>query len=366
MKKESFKDNSEKRKYTDRQKPSANKGSGASERRPGAEKRPYSKDNEGYSARKNPSDRYSSRSDSKPFSKSTEKTGNEKPYAKRNDSKSDKRSSLRDEGQYGYRKNPSNRYEKPKRPRIVKGQNQSKNISGETRLNKYISNSGICSRREADELIRTGLISVNGEIVTEMGVKVKPGDEVKYNGEKIRSEKKVYLLLNKPRDYVTTMHDPEGRRTVLELIKEATPERVYPVGRLDRNTTGVLLFTNDGELATRLIHPKYEKKKIYHVFLDSKMSKTDLEKIANGLTLEDGFIKPDSVEFASESKDEVGIEIHSGKKHIVRRIFEHLEYKVVKLDRVYFAGLTKKNLPRGKYRFLSEKEINMLKMSAFE
>lgn len=236
--------------------------------------------------------------------------------------------------------------------------------SGLTRLNKYIASSGICSRRQADEFIAAGLVSINDTIITEMGVKVKPGDVVKYNGERIRSERKVYILLNKPKDYVTTMDDPEGRKTVMDLIKDAGKERVYPVGRLDRNTTGILLLTNDGELASRLTHPKFNQKKIYHVFLDKPMNQTDFKKIADGLTLEDGFIKPDGFSYVNpESKAELGIEIHSGKNRLVRRMFESLGYDVIKLDRVFYAGLTKKNLPRGKWRFLEEREINILKMS---
>lgn len=232
------------------------------------------------------------------------------------------------------------------------------------RLNKYIASSGICSRREADEYIKSGMVSVNDEIVTEMGIKIEPGDVVKYKGKKIRSEKKVYLLLNKPKDYVTTLDDPEDRKTVMELVKDAGRERIYPVGRLDRNTTGVLLFTNDGELASRLTHPKYDQKKIYHVFLDRQLELKDLKKLASGIELSDGFIKPDGISYVSHnSKAEVGIEIHSGRNRIVRRLFEALNYKVVKLDRVYFAGLTKKNLPRGKWRFLKEKEISYLKMT---
>ncbi len=208
---------------------------------------------------------------------------------------------------------------------------------------------------------------INDKVVTEMGVKVNPGDVVKYNGEKLRSEKKVYLLLNKPKDFVTTNDDPEGRKTVMELIKNACDERVYPVGRLDRNTTGVLLFTNDGGLATRLTHPKYNVKKIYHIFLEEEMKEEDLKKLAEGVTLDDGFIQPDAVSLISqEKKKEIGMEIHSGKNRIVRRMLEHLGYKVIRLDRVIFAGLTKKNLPRGKFRFLTEKEVNMLKMNAFE
>ncbi len=235
------------------------------------------------------------------------------------------------------------------------------------RLNKFIAASGISSRREADQLISAGLISVNGKTITELGTKVSPGDEVKYNGERIRNERKVYLLLNKPKDYVTTTEDPKERKTVMQLIMDACSERVYPVGRLDRNTTGVLLFTNDGDLAKKLTHPSHNKKKIYHVFLDKGLSGGDLKKLAEGITLEDGFIQPDAINYASdENKREVGLEIHSGKNRIVRRMFESLDYRIRKLDRVYFAGLTKKNLPRGKWRLLTEKEVTRLKMSAYE
>ena len=235
------------------------------------------------------------------------------------------------------------------------------------RLNKFIAASGICSRREADELITAGVISVNGEPTTVLGTKVKPTDEVRYNGEKLRTENKVYLVLNKPKDYVTTTDDPKERKTVMLLIKEACSERIYPVGRLDRNTTGVLLFTNDGELAKKLTHPSYNKKKIYHVFLDKAFTSGDMKKLAQGIELEDGFIQPDAISYASsENKREIGLEIHSGKNRIVRRMFEAVGYRVDKLDRVYFGGLTKKNLARGKWRLLSEKEVNMLKMNAYE
>lgn len=235
------------------------------------------------------------------------------------------------------------------------------------RLNKYLASTGLCSRREADELIAAGLISVNGKLVTELGVKIKPDDIVKYNGETVKEEKKVYILLNKPKDYVTTVEDPHAKKTVLDLVKGACKERIYPVGRLDRNTTGVLLLTNDGELTKRLTHPRFEKLKIYHVQLNKNAKPADLEKIATGITLEDGFIKADAVSFADPvDKTQVGIELHSGKNHIVRRIFEHLGYQVEKLDRVYFAGLTKKNLSRGQWRFLTQKEIAMLKMNAFK
>lgn len=237
-----------------------------------------------------------------------------------------------------------------------------KNTS-ELRLNQYISKAGICSRREADKLIEQGLVKVNGKLVTELGVKVKPSDEVRVDGTRIKPEKKVYVLLNKPKDTVTTLKDPNARKTVFDLIKNACQERIYPVGRLDRNTTGVLLFTNDGDLSARLTHPKYNHKKIYHVFLDKAVTKNDLQQMADGFDLEDGFIQVDTISYVDqEDKSQVGVEIHSGRNRIVRRMFEHLGYKVVKLDRVYFAGLTKKNLPRGKWRFLSEKEVNMFKM----
>jgi 23S rRNA pseudouridine2605 synthase len=235
------------------------------------------------------------------------------------------------------------------------------------RLNKYIASTGICSRREADEFIQAGLITVNGKLVTELGVKVSSADLVKYNGETLREEKKVYILMNKPKDYVTTVEDPHAKKTVLELVRGACKERVYPVGRLDRNTTGVLLLTNDGEITKRLTHPKFEKLKIYHVHLNKNLKQGDMDKVASGITLEDGFIKADSISYADPvDKKQVGIEIHSGRNHIVRRIFESLGYEIAKLDRVYFAGLTKKNLRRGEWRFLSEKEIAMLKMNAFK
>ena len=238
---------------------------------------------------------------------------------------------------------------------------------GVLRLNQFIAHSGICSRRQADDYIKAGLVSINGEVVSEMGIKIKPGDVVKYNGESIRTEKKVYILLNKPKDYVTSLDDEQGRRTVIDLISKACPERVYPVGRLDRNTTGVMLLTNDGELTGKLTHPKYNKKKIYHVYLDKNLKREDMISMSDGVELEDGNFTPDSISYIDAAKkSEVGVEIHSGRNRIVRRLFEYFGYKVVKLDRVYFAGLTKKNLARGKWRFLSEKEVTMLKMNAYE
>lgn len=231
------------------------------------------------------------------------------------------------------------------------------------RLNKYLADAGVCSRREADVLIESGVVEINGKVVTELGTRVMPGDSVKYDGGTLSTERKVYILLNKPKDYVTTVDDPQERRTVMQLIHKACKERVYPVGRLDRNTTGVLLFTNDGELAAKLTHPKYGKKKIYHVVCDKKVTNTHIHQLAEGIELEDGFIKADEISYIqNEDKTHVGIEIHSGKNRIVRRMFAQLGYKVVKLDRVYFAGLTKKLLPRGKWRFLSEKEVSYLKM----
>lgn len=235
------------------------------------------------------------------------------------------------------------------------------------RLNKFLANAGVCSRREADEYIQAGSVTVNGQVVTELGTKVMRTDEVKFGDNLVSLEKKVYVLINKPKDYVTTSDDPQQRKTVMDLVKNVCPERIYPVGRLDRNTTGVLLLTNDGDLASKLTHPKFLKKKVYHVFLDKPVAQEDLQKIAEGIELEDGEIHADEVAYANENdKKQVGIEIHSGKNRIVRRIFEHLGYRVIKLDRVQFAGLTKKNLRRGDWRFLTEKEVDMLRMGAFE
>lgn len=234
---------------------------------------------------------------------------------------------------------------------------------GLIRLNRYISNSGICSRRKADELIEAGVISVNGEVVTELGTKVDPAkDEIRYNNERLKREKMVYILLNKPKDYITTTDDPQERKTVMHLVAKATKERIYPVGRLDRNTTGLLLLTNDGNLAEKLSHPRNNISKIYQVELNKNLSQGDFNKIQFGIELEDGFIKPDDVSFVvGASKREVGIQIHSGKNRIVRRIFESLGYEVEKLDRVVYANLTKKDLPRGRWRYLEEKEIIQLK-----
>ena len=270
------------------------------------------------------------------------------------------------------------RFGKPGRPQLRKGGGMRMNNhrpveyteiytpDDEIRLNKFLANAGICSRREADEYIQAGVVTVNGEVVKELGTKIKRGDEVKFHDQPVSIERKIYVLLNKPKDCVTTTDDPQARKTVMDIVKGACPERIYPVGRLDRNTTGVLLLTNDGELASKLTHPKYEKKKIYRVKLDKDLTQDDMNKIATGIELEDGEVHADEIAYADETKkNDIGIEIHSGKNRIVRRIFEHLGYKVTKLDRVFFAGLTKKGLKRGDWRFLTQQEVNFLRMGSF-
>ena len=261
----------------------------------------------------------------------------------------------------------------PKRPlnpipqEVIRYKDETTDPSQPIRLNKYLANSGICSRRDADAYIQAGMVKVNDVTITELGTKVLRSDTVKFKDKVITIGDKVYVLLNKPKNCVTTSEDPQGRKTVMEIVKDACPERIYPVGRLDRNTTGVLLLTNDGELASQLTHPKFLKKKIYHVFLDREIDEETMERIRTGIKLEDGEIKADAVEYAEDDdKTQVGIEIHSGRNRIVRRIFESLGFHVVKLDRVYFAGLTKKNLKRGQWRYLEAKEVSMLKMGAFE
>jgi len=251
-------------------------------------------------------------------------------------------------------------YSKPRTNRNIP---KKASATGEIRLNRFIANAGVCSRREADTFITAGLVTINGVPVTELGTKVKPTDEVRFDGRRLTAEKKVYLLLNKPKDFVTTTDDPHADKIVMDLVKDACPERIYPVGRLDRNTTGLLLFTNDGDLSKRLTYPSHRMKKIYQVSLDKPVAINHLQQIADGFELEDGPIHADAVSYINqEVKNEIGIEIHSGRNRIVRRIFEHFGYHIRKLDRVYFAGLTKKNLPRGKYRFLTDKEIQYLKM----
>ena len=276
-----------------------------------------------------------------------------------------------DRSQGGYRPRPRTGDYDPNAKYSVKKQIEYKeqfvDPNEPIRLNKFLANAGVCSRREADEFITAGVVSVNGEVVTELGTKIKRSDVVKFHDEPVSIERKVYVLLNKPKDTVTTSDDPQERRTVMDLVKGACNERIYPVGRLDRNTTGVLLLTNDGDLASKLTHPKFLKKKIYHVHLDKNLTKADMEQIAAGIQLEDGEIHADAISYTDDfTKDQVGIEIHSGKNRIVRRIFESLGYKVVKLDRVFFAGLTKKGLRRGDWRYLSEAEVNYLRMGSFE
>ncbi len=259
---------------------------------------------------------------------------------------------------------PNAKYSKKKR---IAYREAAINPDAPVRLNKYLANAGICSRREADNYIEAGLISVNGTIITELGTKVTHSDDIRFNGERVNPERKVYVLLNKPKDCVTTVDDPQERKTVLHCLKGIGKERIYPVGRLDRNTTGVLLLTNDGDMASKLTHPKFMKKKIYHVTCDKNVAMSDMELLVNGIELEDGPVYADEVTYVNDAdRSQIGIEIHSGKNRIVRRMLEHLGYKVNKLDRVLFAGLTKKNLKRGDWRYLTEKEVNMLRMGAYE
>ena len=268
--------------------------------------------------------------------------------------------------QNGYRK-PNNNMKFTPRPKQVDYVIEDLDPNEQVRLNKYMANAGVCSRREADEYIAQGLVKVNGEVVTELGTKISHNDVVEYDDKVVTPERKCYVLLNKPKDCVTTSDDPNGRLTVLDLVKNACKERIYPVGRLDRNTTGVLLLTNDGDLASKLTHPKFVKKKIYHVWTDKDISEEDMQRIADGITLDDGEIHADAISYVSETdRNQAGIEIHSGRNRIVRRIFESLGYRVTKLDRVYFAGLTKKNLPRGRWRYLTQEEVNFLRMGSFE
>ena len=255
----------------------------------------------------------------------------------------------------GKRIHSSKNHNKPQPPKID---------DGLTRLNKYIANTGVCSRREADVLIESGVVSVNGKVITQLGTKIGPDDIVNYGGQTLRRETLKYLILNKPKDYITTTDDPQKRKTVMNLIDKACKERIYPVGRLDRMTTGVLLFTNDGDLAKKLTHPKHDIKKIYHVQAHKNVTKTDLKKLIDGVKLEDGIAQVDNIAYVGNGQDkkQIGLEIHSGKNRIVRRMFEAIGYTVVRLDRVTFAGLTKKDVPRGTWRFLTEKEVGFLKM----
>ncbi len=265
-----------------------------------------------------------------------------------------------------YRKKSANKRgvsprDNKKRPPIYKRQDESLNKDEKIRLNRFIANAGVCSRRDADELIKAGEITVDGKVIKEMGFKVYRTDKVKHKGKVLRGEKNVYVLLNKPKDFITTTKDPQNRHTVMQLVSNACDERIFPVGRLDRNTTGLLLFTNDGELASKLMHPSYKVKKIYQVDINKPLKKEDYEQIVNGLELEDGLAKVDDIAIISPDSMSVGIEIHIGKNRIVRRIFEHLGYEVIKLDRVAYSSLTKKDLNRGRWRYLSEKEVINLK-----
>ena len=344
------------------------------ERRPyGDDRKPYG--DKSFSDRKAFGDK--AQSERKPYSDRAEPTG--KPFAGRDSKSGDKKAPVKRFNDKPFRSRstePSAPFERPKyrsddkkwsseerfdnkrskKPVEVKG-------DGLIRLNRFIANAGICSRRKADELIAAGVVSVNGEPVTELGFKVDPAkDLIRYNGESLKREKMVYVLLNKPKDYITTTDDPQERKTVMGLVEKASKERIYPVGRLDRNTTGLLLMTNDGDLADKLSHPKNNITKLYNVELNKSLSQGDLNKISFGIELEDGLIKPDQVSYvAGGSKKEVGIQIHSGKNRVVRRIFESLGYEVVKLDRVVYSNLTKKDLPRGRWRYLEEKEIIQLK-----
>lgn len=314
-------------------------------------------------------DRNPERTDRKPFSSGTDQPGKRK-FGKREDA-GDFTTDRQKAGsfEYGRGAKPQRRpdYSEENLVRNIPEKQRKKIISSEKkpsdqiRLNRYIANSGICSRREADDLIESGQITVNGKTITEMGYQVKATDVVKYGRKILNPEKLVYVLLNKPKDFITTTEDPEGRRTVMELVAKAGPERIYPVGRLDRATTGLLLFTNDGELAEKLSHPSHEIRKIYQVELDKPLSREDFDRLIEGIELEDGFIKPDEVSVITPDQQVIGIEIHSGKNRVVRRIFEHLGYEVTQLDRTTYAGLTKKDLPRGNWRFLTEKEVIRLK-----
>lgn len=338
--------------------------------------RPYaSPKSTSYKKDENPSSRTRERGNFKKterFSDSNEKRSFNKPkdFSKERPSRSTDLTFRNDRRAYGEQnKKPyhRNEFDERRNPRKVvsKKETDSENMSENSeliRLNRYIANTGICSRREADELIAAGAVQINGKIVTELGYKVKPSDKVNYGGQTLNREKKVYILLNKPKDFISTTDDPNKRKTVMELLKGACKERVYPVGRLDRNTTGLLLFTNDGEMAKKLTHPSHGAEKLYHVYLDKPLKPSDRDAIETGLELEDGFIKVDEIVYAGDTGDkrELGIRLHSGKNRIVRRIFEQLGYEVVKLDRVIFAGLTKKDLPRGRWRHLTERELSML------
>lgn len=306
----------------------------------------------------------------KNFNKGLEKDW--KKSSKKTVSQDDNKSSKKEHNKYSgkpYPKKSDNKVYKNKFGRkIVKKEEDTKdNDDGLIRLNKYIANSGICSRRDADELIKENFVTVNGKVITEMGYKVSSTDTIKVKNKLIKFEKNVYIVINKPKGVLTTVSDDRGRKTVISILNNKVKERIYPVGRLDKDSTGVLLLTNDGDLTKRLTHPKYNKKKVYHVFLDKDLTKEDLEKLSMGAGLEDGFMKFDALAFPDpKSKRDLGVEIHSGKNRIIRRMFAHFGYTVIKLDRVYFAGLTKKDLKRGRWRYLSEREVSNLKRGTYE
>ncbi|MCX6257596.1 MAG: pseudouridine synthase [Bacteroidia bacterium] len=282
---------------------------------------------------------------------------NSQPYNRPGSNGSDKYGG---KPQYGVRKPPPFGFQKKKKETV---QNQEFPPDYEMRLNRFLSAAGVCSRREADKFIKAGVVTVNGTVVEEMGIKVKMSDDIRYNGVKLIPEKKIYLVLNKPRNYITTANDPHADKTVMDLVRNAGNRRLFPVGRLDRHTTGVLIFTNDGDLTKKLTHPKSNVKKIYHVYLDKPLTNDDFDRLSDGLELDDGFFKPDLVGFVKDDdKRQLGIEIHSGRNRIVRRLFDHMGYKIKKLDRVYFAGVTKKKLGRGRWRFLSKQEVYSLEM----
>ncbi len=319
------------------------------------ERKPYSRDRKPFDGERKPYSR-----DRKPFDGDNRPFDSEKPVEKeRKIYRADSAPVYFDENSFKSDRKPVIRERRTKRSSDSTGPEL-------IRLNKFIANSGICSRREADEYIQAGLVTVNGEIVTELGVKITHNDDIRFNGERLRGEEKVYIVMNKPKDFVTTMSDPNAEKTVMDLVEGKCPQRVFPVGRLDKMTTGVLLLTNDGDLAEKLTHPSNMQRKIYHVHLDKNLTKKDFESILEGITLEDGPVNADALSYVDGDESQVGIEIHSGRNRIVRRIFEHLDYKIKKLDRVYFAGLTKKNLRRGQWRFLTDQEASMLKMGAYE
>ena len=328
------------------------------ERKPfDGERKPFDRDRKPFDRDRKPFDR-----DRKPFG--------DRPSSDRERPSFDRERPSFDRERRPYGDRPSFNRERPSfdgpRRVVKKTPSAPKRDDGLVRLNKFIANSGICSRREADEYITAGLVSVNGTIISELGVRVSPNDDIRFNGERLKGEEKVYIVMNKPKDFVTTLSDPNAEQTVMDLIAGKCTQRVYPVGRLDKQTTGVLLLTNDGELADKLTHPSNNRKKIYHIVLDKNLSKPDFDAILKGIELEDGLIFADSLSYVDEDNAQVGLEIHSGRNRIVRRIFEHLGYKVKRLDRVYFAGLTKKNLRRGQWRFLTDQEATMLKMGSYE